>query len=725
MMPQCAGAPVAGEGGVVPSAEAGFVDVNRASAAAAAVVGEGLDGLIVEVFVEARVAVVVEAGEVVEAHVPAAAVVRVVAGEHVHQRADGDLEDVARAGGVDFEAGAIGPHADDAAAAMLDRPTIGAGGLQETEVAARDVKPAVDAEAEAVRGVIGGAIFEAVGDVIDEDVLFLSDAVVIGIDELAEVRRMHKVESVVVPHEAARAVHLAEDLRFIGTAIAIEIAQADDAATVGFALHGAVSVGGNVKRAIRLGGEEDGVVRGSAVGKEGDIESFSDLHVGQDGGFLLRREFDDLRRHVAAVFVGIGGLVVFLLLVSAQLRRDGLDAWAFEPHLADAGPAAALFAEGMNLHKTDAVRLGEVIRVRRVLFVRAAIDQRGPRLTIGAAFDFEVIHAVVFPGGLDAGERLRLLQLQLQPLRIFPATGAPAGAFVIVHGTPGEVVLALLLAARGRLDARGVFRHWRWLRSLDRLSGHKRHLVLPLERREELRRELVTGPKQATCDQIEITSIGDGFRVMPDGRAETAGTGLFVRPGDDGIHGLAFDHLAAHRERMRVEEVHVVIELLFDRGPIGERLRDRVLFIHKRDRDGLLRAVGARLQAEALEPAILARAEAVHGAVKLDAGDGFVSVEDAGERLLVVHAGRALVVDDDVVALCPIHLVIDWQRRVRGLVVGPNDIHLHIRAALDALGDDEVLLRIVMAAATGDEEGFEGLGGGERRADYKEKEEGA
>jgi hypothetical protein len=44
---------------------------------------------------------------------------------------------------------------------------------------------------------------------------------------------------------------------------------------------------------------------------------------------------------------------------------------------------------------------------------------------------------------------------------------------------------------------------------------------------------------------------------------------------------------------------------------------------------------------------------------------------------------------------------------------------------LDALGDDEVLLRIVMAAATGDEEGFEGLGGGERRADYKEKEEGA
>jgi hypothetical protein len=30
---------------------------------------------------------------------------------------------------------------------------------------------------------------------------------------------------------------------------------------------------------------------------------------------------------------------------------------------------------------------------------------------------------------------------------------------------------------------------------------------------------------------------------------------------------------------------------------------------------------------------------------------------------------------------------------------------------LDALGDDLMLLRVVMAAATGDEEGFEGLGG--------------
>ena len=539
---------------------------------------------------------------------------------------------------------------------------------------------------------------------------------------------MHEVEAVVVPHEAARAVHLAKDLRFIGASIAIEIAQANDASTVRFALHGAVSVGGNVKRAIGLSGQENRVIRGGAVREKRDIEALRDLHVFEDGGFLFRREFDDLRHDVAAVFAGIGGLVVFLLLLRAQLRCDGFDVGAFQSHLADAGPAAALFAEGMNLHKADAVGLGEVIRVRRVLFIRAAIDKRGPRLAIGAAFDFEVIHAVVLPGGLDASERLRLLQFQLQPLRILPAIGAPAGAFVIVHRPPCEVVLSRLLAARGRLDACGVFRRGGRLWSLYGLCRDKRHFVLALERREEIRRELVTGPEQATRDEIEVTRISDCLGVVADGRAETAGTGFFVRPGDDVFDVLraavlVFDRLLAHRERMSIEEVHVVIQLLFDRGPIRERLRDRVLFIDKGDRDGLLRAVRVRLQAEALEPAILARAEAVHRAVKLDAGDCLVGVEDASERLLVVHARRALVVDDDVVALGPVGFLIQRQWRVGSFVVGPNDIHLDIGAALDAFGNDLVLLGVVMATATGDEKGAQRLGSRERGAECKKRDE--
>ena len=442
MMPESAAAPVAGEGGVVPGAEAGFVDVNRAAAAAAAVVGEGLDALVVEVFVEARVAVVVEAGEVMEAHVPAAAVVRVVTGEDVHQRADGDFEDVARARGVDFESGAIGPHADDAAAAMLERFAIGAGGLHEAEVAARDVKPAVDAEAESVRGVIGGAVLVTEGDILHEDILLLRDAVVIGINELAEVRRMHEVESVVIPHEPARRIDLAEHLRLIRSAIAIEIAQADDATALRIAAQRAVSVRGNVKRAIRLRGDEDRVVRRGAVREKRDLKALGDFHILQNGCFLLRRELHDLRRDVAAALVGIIRLDGGLFLLVAELWRDGFDAFARELHFANADPATLARSRAGDLHKAGVDGLGKAVLAgaRRWLW---GIDSAGPGFAIRGGFD-EVGVGVVgaLPVDADGVELGRLFELQLQPLRPAAIGCAPAGAQIAIDGTPVVVLFA-------------------------------------------------------------------------------------------------------------------------------------------------------------------------------------------------------------------------------------------------------------------------------------------
>jgi hypothetical protein len=124
-----------------------------------------------------------------------------------------------------------------------------------------------------------------------------------------------------------------------------------------------------------------------------------------------------------------------------------------------------------------------------------------------------------------------------------------------------------------------------------------------------------------------------------------------------------------------------------------------------------------RLQAEMAEPAILARAEAVHGTVQMHGGNGLMSVEDARERLLVVHARRALVVDDDVVALGPVGFLIQRQRWVGAFVIGPDHIDLNIGAALDAFGDDLVLFCIVMAAATGDQESFQRFGRAHRNAE--------
>ena len=231
---------------------------------------------------------VFEAGEVMEAHVPAAAVVGVVTAEGVEQRTHGHVENVARAGGVDLQLGAIGPHADDATAAVLELLAIDAFGFHKSEVAARDVEPAVNAQREAVRGVVRRAVFETEGDVLYQHLLLLGDTIAVLINERAEVRRMHEIEPVVIPHRAARAVHIGnEDLAFIGAAIAVGIAQADDAPAVWGAVDAAVLVRGNVERAVRRGGDIDRVVHHRRRGEKSDVELRGDFDFAED--VLFRR----------------------------------------------------------------------------------------------------------------------------------------------------------------------------------------------------------------------------------------------------------------------------------------------------------------------------------------------------------------------------------------------------------------------------------------------------
>ena len=73
------------------------------------------------------------------------------------QRVDGDVVDVALAAVRRLQPGAVGPHADDAAAVELQRRAVLAVGLDQAVVADGDVDPAVDAQADAVGGVVGPA----------------------------------------------------------------------------------------------------------------------------------------------------------------------------------------------------------------------------------------------------------------------------------------------------------------------------------------------------------------------------------------------------------------------------------------------------------------------------------------------------------------------------------------------------------------------------------------
>ena len=152
-------APVHGQWTVIPRVRpARFGDPRRTAARAAAVIRQRPHRLLRKVFVEAGIAVVFQAAEMMEARVPAAAVVGVVPGKAVEQWADGGLQDVARPGAVEFKTGSVLADAHHAAAAQLERASIGALRLGETKVANGGVEPAINSDLEAVGGVVRAAL---------------------------------------------------------------------------------------------------------------------------------------------------------------------------------------------------------------------------------------------------------------------------------------------------------------------------------------------------------------------------------------------------------------------------------------------------------------------------------------------------------------------------------------------------------------------------------------
>ena len=350
MFPKCAGAPVAGEGSIVPRLRnARLRDVDRATTRAAAVVGQRLHDLVAEIDVHPRIAVVFKSGEMMEPHVPAAAVVGVVAGEQIEQRADRRAEDVAGAGAENFQSTAIRAETDHAAVAMLHLPAVGAGRLHETEIAARDVEPAVDAEAESVGRVIGRTILEAERDAGDQRLLLVGLAVAVVVDEHADIRRMHHVEPVVVPHHAARGIDVLHEFgHLVGAAVLVCVAQPNDPPAVRLAADRAVAIAGHVNIAARRGGDIDRVVRRGCGREQAEVKSLRHLHVAENRRLFLRRELLDLRDRVAALLIGIGDLRLFRL---RDFRKQRPDALAHRRDFVDARPAALRGPTARDLEK--------------------------------------------------------------------------------------------------------------------------------------------------------------------------------------------------------------------------------------------------------------------------------------------------------------------------------------------------------------------------------------
>ena len=90
----------------------------------------------------------------------------------------------------------------------------------------------------------------------------------------------------------------------------------------------------------------------------------------------------------------------------------------------------------------------------------------------------------------------------------------------------------------------------------------------------------------------------------------------------------------------------------------------------------------------------------------------------------ITHVGGAFVVDDDIVACGVIGMTKDGQRRLGGFVVRVDLGDFDIGAGLEALLQDVLLLRVVMAATAGDEQHAQrfdvsGAHGSERQGEGK------
>src|SRR5437763_10120868 len=105
----------------------------------------------------AGISVVARGDDVAQAVVPLVAVVGVVAAEDVHQRIDGNVIDVALSGGISLQSGSVCAHTNHPSTAKLNLRAVFPDGFGTPIISHCYINPPVDAQADAVGGVVGPA----------------------------------------------------------------------------------------------------------------------------------------------------------------------------------------------------------------------------------------------------------------------------------------------------------------------------------------------------------------------------------------------------------------------------------------------------------------------------------------------------------------------------------------------------------------------------------------
>ena len=165
---------------------------------------------------------IVQTTEVVKAHIPSAPIVGVISTKEIEQGASRYGENIAGTVGKQFQTGSVWAYADYSASAHLQFSTIASGGFKKSKVSGGYIEPTINAQIEAVGGVVGGALLKAEGNIVDQAFIFLGYPIAIPIEINGKMWGVEYIEAVVIPYQSARRIDRGNEFgNFICPAIPI------------------------------------------------------------------------------------------------------------------------------------------------------------------------------------------------------------------------------------------------------------------------------------------------------------------------------------------------------------------------------------------------------------------------------------------------------------------------------------------------------------------------
>jgi hypothetical protein len=168
---------------------------------------------------------VIQSTEVVKAHIPATPVVGVVPAKEIKQGACRYGQNVAGTVGKKLKTGAIRTYTDHSSTTNLELSTITTGCFIKSKISGGYIEPAVNAQIQAIGGVVSRAFLKIKGNIIDQAFVFLGNPIAITVVIYREVWRVKYIEPVLVPDQPTRRINRGDEFGdFVGPAVSILIA---------------------------------------------------------------------------------------------------------------------------------------------------------------------------------------------------------------------------------------------------------------------------------------------------------------------------------------------------------------------------------------------------------------------------------------------------------------------------------------------------------------------